>query len=192
MSIRNKKPQFKKSINWDEHDEPITPEHKRQVNDYSNENTISEQRKRAKLELINKYNMSESEAEETLRDIEKKAMPQKTKEDTYESNTNKTEEIIPEHAQKEEKQSQETKPEHKEKEEKPHKNVDELISSIIPDSEKELCIEVKNVSLSFEIATEKIDNLKELFIRTLKRNKGNVTKFQALKISISIFTKVKR
>ena len=188
MSIRNKKPQFKKSINWDEHDEPITPEHKRQVNDYSNENTISEQRKRAKLELINKYNMSESEAEETLRDIEKKVMAQKTKEDTYESNTNKTEEIIPEHAQKEEKQSQETKPEHKEKEEKPHKNVDELISSIIPDSEKELCIEVKNVSLSFEIATEKIDNLKELFIRTLKRNKGNVTKFQALKnINFNIY-----
>ena len=71
---------------------------------------------------------------------------------------------------------------------KEHKNVDELISSIIPYEEKELCIEVNNVSLSFEVATEKIDNLKELFIRTLKRNKGNITKFQALKdVSFKIY-----
>ena len=105
MSIRNKKPQFKKSINWDEHDEPITPEHKRQVNDNSNENALLEQRRRAKLELINKYNMSEREAEETLRDIERKARGQKTQEDSYESdNNNETNEIIPEHAQKEQKQ----------------------------------------------------------------------------------------
>ncbi|MBR5503625.1 MAG: ABC transporter ATP-binding protein [Methanobrevibacter sp.] len=59
---------------------------------------------------------------------------------------------------------------------------------MIPDSEKELCIDVNHVSLSFEVATEKIDNLKELFIRTLKRKKGNKTKFKALNdISFKIY-----
>lgn len=95
----------------------------------------------------------------------------KEKENKKPSNQN-TDEIISEHTKKE----------------KSYHNVDELISNIIPDSEKEICIEVKNVSLSFEIATEKIDNLKELFIRTLKRNKGNKTRFQALKdISFNIY-----
>ncbi len=134
----------------------------------ANENTLLEQRNRAKLELMDKYNMSESEAEEILQKIEKEAKEKQSKKIISEEEME--EEIIPEHSKTEQKPKEKT-----------HKNVDELISSIIPDSEREICIEVKNVSLSFEIATEKIDNLKELFIRTIKRNKGEKTRFQALK-----------
>lgn len=207
MNQKEKETQFKKSIISDEDDKVITPEHKKQI---QNKN-ILEQRNRAKLELINKYNMSESEAEETLQNIEKKAKDKKAKKKAYESGKkenveneesevkNKKDKSVDElenvlektNENKEEKSQiiEKEKPTIKtSKEEKSNHNVDDLISNIIPDYEKEICIEVKDVSLSFEISTEKIDNLKELFIRSLKRNKGTVTKFQALKdISFDIY-----
>lgn len=44
-----------------------------------------------------------------------------------------------------------------------------------------LSIELKHVNLTFEIVTDKIDTIKEAFIRTIKRNKSKKVKFQALK-----------
>ena len=71
---------------------------------------------------------------------------------------------------------------------KPKQNVDSLISDLIPDYQRELSIEVKNVSLSFEVGNDKIDNLKEYVIRTIKRNKEKRTRFQALKdIGLEIY-----
>lgn len=71
---------------------------------------------------------------------------------------------------------------------KPSQNVDSLISDLIPDTDKDLSIEVNNVSLSFEVGKDKIDNLKEYVIRTIKRNKEKRTRFQALKnISFKIY-----
>ena len=64
---------------------------------------------------------------------------------------------------------------------KPKPNVDSLISDLIQDTNKELSIEVKNISLSFEVGNDKIDNLKEYVIRSIKRNKEKRTHFQALK-----------
>ena len=136
--------------------------------------------------------------------ISKKEEPKITKEEPEEtkSKKEKIKGIIPKIGKKEEKVDEiipeyingekvgEIIPEHAKgnTDDKQHSNVDDIISTIIPDSEKEICIEVKDVSLSFEVATEKIDNLKELFIRTLKRNKGKVTKFQALKdINFNIY-----
>ena len=60
-------------------------------------------------------------------------------------------------------------------------DVDSLISDLIQDTNKELSIEVKNISLSFEVGNDKIDNLKEYVIRSIKRNKEKRTHFQALK-----------
>ena len=65
-------------------------------------------------------------------------------------------------------------------EEKPTQNVDDLISDIVPDYSKILSIELENVNLTFELNSEKIDTLKETFIRTIKRNKSKKTKFRAL------------
>ncbi|OEC95799.1 polyamine ABC transporter ATP-binding protein [Methanobrevibacter sp. A27] len=59
-------------------------------------------------------------------------------------------------------------------------NVDTILSNIIPNYDQEISIELNNVDLIFEVETDKIDNIKENIIRTLKRNKSKKTKFQAL------------
>ena len=60
-------------------------------------------------------------------------------------------------------------------------DVDSLISDLVPVNENDLSIEVNNVSLSFEVGKDKIDNLKEYVIRSIKRNKEKRIRFQALK-----------
>ena len=71
---------------------------------------------------------------------------------------------------------------------KPKQDVDSLISDLIPDNNKDLSIEVDNISLSFEVGNDKIDNLKEYVIRSIKRNKEKRSRFQALKdISFKIY-----
>lgn len=50
-----------------------------------------------------------------------------------------------------------------------------------------LAIELNNIGINFKITNDKIDNLKEYVIRTLKRNKGETKVFHALKgISIKV------
>ena len=48
---------------------------------------------------------------------------------------------------------------------KPKQDVDSILSDLIPDYQRELSIEVKNVSLSFEVGNDKIDNLKEFILK---------------------------
>ncbi len=60
-------------------------------------------------------------------------------------------------------------------------NVDNILSKIIPDYEKQVSIEVNNVSLTFETEIEKIDTLKESVIRILTRKKPKKIKVEALK-----------
>ena len=64
-------------------------------------------------------------------------------------------------------------------EQKPN-NVDEILSDIIQDYSTKISIELEDVNLTFELNSDKIDTLKETFIRTLKRNKSKKTKFKAL------------
>ena len=68
------------------------------------------------------------------------------------------------------------------------KNVDSLLGEIIPDYNQQIAIDVNHVDLTFEVSNEKIDTLKETFIRTLKRNKSKKIKIHALKdISFQIY-----
>lgn len=67
-------------------------------------------------------------------------------------------------------------------------NVDSIIGDIIPNYNNQISIELKHVDLTFEVQNEKIDTLKESFIRTLKRNKSKKFKIHALKdISFKIY-----
>lgn len=67
-------------------------------------------------------------------------------------------------------------------------NVDGIISDIIPNYNQNVSIEVNHVDLTFEVSNEKVDTVKELFIRTLKRNKSKKLKIHALKdISFKIY-----
>ena len=59
-------------------------------------------------------------------------------------------------------------------------NVDKLLQEIVPGYEKKISIELKNVDLTFNITSEKIDTIKEQFIRTLKRNKSKKRKLNVL------------
>ena len=45
---------------------------------------------------------------------------------------------------------------------KQHQDVDNLVSQFIPDYHEKVAIELKNVSLSFKITNDKIDNLKRI------------------------------
>ena len=60
------------------------------------------------------------------------------------------------------------------------KKVDDLLEDIIPDYNKQVSIIVDHADLTFDVQTEKIDTLKETFVRTLKRDKFRKIKFHAI------------
>lgn len=68
------------------------------------------------------------------------------------------------------------------------KKVDNLLEDIIPDYNKQVSIIVDHADLIFEVQTEKIDTLKETFVRSLKRNKSKKIKIHAINdISFKIY-----
>ena len=70
----------------------------------------------------------------------------------------------------------------------PEHNVDNILSGIIPDYNKHVSIELEKVNLSFEVSNEKVDTFKELFIRTLRRERPRKIKVEALKnVSLKIY-----
>ena len=68
------------------------------------------------------------------------------------------------------------------------KKVDDLLEDIIPDYNKQVSIIVDHADLTFEVQAEKIDTLKEIFVRTLKRDKSKKIKIHAINdISFKIY-----
>lgn len=68
------------------------------------------------------------------------------------------------------------------------KKVDDLLEDIIPDYNKQVSIIVDHADLTFEVQAEKIDTLKETFVRTLKRDKSNKIKIHAINdVSFKIY-----
>ena len=66
--------------------------------------------------------------------------------------------------------------------------VDNILEKIIPDYNQQISIDLNHVDLTFEVQNEKIDTLKEAFIRTLNRNKSKKIRIHALKdVSFKIF-----
>ena len=130
-----------------------------------------------KIKLIKKYNISSEEAEKILNFLIinkknnhaqiqkknsnniKKTQKQQTKQESSTDNIlhqNKEHVELTQTAQKTDYTN----------------NVDSIISDIIPDYNKDFSIEVEHVDLTFDIETDKIDNIKEMVIRTLKRDKS--------------------
>lgn len=67
-------------------------------------------------------------------------------------------------------------------------DVDSLVSHFVPGYKENIAVQLENVSLSFKVSNDKIDNLKEYVIRTIKRNKEKTRKFKALdNISVKIY-----
>lgn len=66
--------------------------------------------------------------------------------------------------------------------------VDGLLEDIIPNYNRQVSIIVDHADLTFEVQNEKIDTLKEMFIRTLKRNKSKTIKIHAVNdVSFKIY-----
>lgn len=120
------------------------------------------QKKQIKQKLMDKYNISENEAEKILIKIEN----QKKKEKRKNSTSIKSEETpIPQ-----------------------KKDVDSIIDELIEDYNKNISVELEHVNLTFDIEIDKIDTIKEKFIRTIKRNKNKNIKLHVLKdISFKIY-----
>lgn len=123
---------------------------------------LQQNREQNKIKLVKRYNISLEEAENVLAFIEKNEQKQNFSSKPLQQK----EELIVQHTPNQKK----TK-----------KDVDSLISEFIPEYNQKLSIELKHVNLTFEIVTDKIDTIKETFIRTIKRNKSKKVKFQALK-----------
>lgn len=67
-------------------------------------------------------------------------------------------------------------------------DVDSILGEIIPDYNQQISIKVNHVDLTFEVSNEKIDTLKEMCIRTIKRSNSKKIKIHALKdVSFQIF-----
>lgn len=182
MNLKNKSKQIKKSNKQKVNKTNTNPE----------DNIISR--------LMNEYNISEENARKIIRNIERKNT--KTNENPSNQIIQKKNltDIPPKDLNKNFNNSQN----HMKKSTKIHPNqdkfekvndlnnmqtnVDTIISDIIPDYKQKSSIELDNVNLSFDIITDKIDTLKEKFIRTLKRKNTKKIKFQALKnISFKIY-----
>lgn len=59
--------------------------------------------------------------------------------------------------------------------------VDSILSGIVPNYDQEVSIVVDHVELTFDLIDDRIDSIKESFIRTIKRNKSKKKKFKVLK-----------
>ena len=67
-------------------------------------------------------------------------------------------------------------------------NVDSILEDIIPDYNQQVSIDVNHVDLTFEVPNEKIDTLKEAFVRAIQRKKTENIKIHALNdISFKIY-----
>ena len=60
-------------------------------------------------------------------------------------------------------------------------SVDDALNDLMDDYSNEIVIKVNNVSMEYKLSQDKIDTLKEFFIRTIKRNKGKTKTINALK-----------
>lgn len=68
------------------------------------------------------------------------------------------------------------------------KKVDNLLEDIIPNYNKQVSVVVDHADLTFEVQTEKIDTLKETFVRILKRDKSKKVKIHAINdVSFKIY-----
>lgn len=52
-------------------------------------------------------------------------------------------------------------------------SVDDALNDLVVDYSDEIAIKVKNITMQFKVSKDKIDTLKEYFIRTIKRNKSD-------------------
>ena len=173
----------------------------------NNDSAINPQNKRdeIKTKIIEKYGISSEEAEKILSKIERIDLEKKHEKQNMEKNQQKDEfaanpqifknnddektddNEITRNEEYSEKNSIELNSNNSEHineepmENKNSKNVDSILEDIIPNYNQQISIKLDHVDLTFEVSNEKVDTLKENFIRTLRREKSRKIKIHALK-----------
>ena len=67
-------------------------------------------------------------------------------------------------------------------------DVDSILEDVMPDYNQQISVKLSHVDLTFEVQNEKIDTLKETFVRTIKRNKSKKFIIHAIKdVSFQIY-----
>lgn len=154
------------------------------------------QRDRLKVKLMNKFNISSQEAEKVIYEIEMNRNGNnvnKEQDHILQNNDDGVNESIMENdALTLDKQTDNQKvPDKSNKLEEfsqEDENVDSILQEIIPNYNQQISIKVNHIDLTFEVQNEKIDTLKEIFVRTLRGHKSNKLKVHALKdISFQIY-----
>ncbi len=175
------------------------------TNEYSNDNSLNNQRNVAIKKIMDKYGLSFHEANKILIHFEQK---EKAKKDSkrnlkkQDNNSKSFSDFKNDATRVTDKISLEQENINRSKEQKNfdnqcesiHKNntgnekVDNLIGDIIPNYNQQVSIIVDHADLTFEVQTEKIDTLKEKFVRTLKRDKSKKIKIHAVNnVSFKIY-----
>lgn len=147
-----------------------------------------EQPKQEKVEKpkeTEKKQEPQKDAEKPKEEPKQEKTAPKPKNSENKKETNKKENKKSKDKPKKDKKSPNNKKDTKSEEEQ---DVDSLVSQFIPGYKEKIAVQLENVSLSFKVSNDKIDNLKEYVIRTIKRNKEKTRKFKALdNISVKIY-----
>ncbi len=142
-----------------------------------NTKTLQKKREYMKSEIIKRYNVSNEQAEKILLKLEQQNndnTPQKNIQQETKQNKKPEKNI-----------QQETK---QNKTNKLSNHVDDIITNIIPDYNKQIAIELNHANLTFEVPLEKIDTLKETVIQKLKHKKVKKIEITALNdVSFKIY-----
>ena len=172
------------------------------VNKNSNNNLLNNQNKRNVLikKIMDKYGLSFQEANEILIRFEKKEKVKNNsnvrlseKVSNFKSDANVVNNKIGlerENVNRLKEQKNINNQGNRNHESNPgdEKKVDGLLEDIIPNYNKQVSIIVNHADLTFEVQNEKIDTLKESFIRTLKRDKSKKIKIHAINdVSFKIY-----
>jgi len=156
-----------------------------------------QKKEKIKEKIIEKYNLSAEDAENIIKKLESQRnlekIPKSGKNTNIKKKPSKKEGFPPEQKLKKNNATPITTPQPinqniKTNPQKEKQHVDSIISTIIPEYKQEISIELKNVNLTFEVVPDKIDTLKETFIRSIKGNKSKKIKLHVLKdISFKIY-----
>ena len=182
----------------------VTEQPKPQVNEKPKEQPkpqVNEKPKEQPKPQVNEKPKETEKKQETQKETEKpKEEPKQEKTETKpKNNKNKEETKTKKETNKKENKKSKDKKDKSKKDKKSsnskkdtkseeEQDVDSLVSHFVPGYKENIAVQLENVSLSFKVSNDKIDNLKEYVIRTIKRNKEKTRKFKALdNISVKIY-----
>lgn len=147
-----------------------------------------------KAKIMDKYNLSLEDAERIISKLEEKQQSNNSNSQFNQNFNNEQQTSNPQNnVEQNMLDKMNVQSSEKNKQERSHfkhnqTDVDSLVGEFVPEYNQIVSIELDNVDLTFEIELEKVDTVKEKFIRVLTRDKNKKLKIHALNnISLKIY-----